>query len=348
MKTILVTGGAGFIGSHSVLELLDAGYDVVVLDNFVNAVRDKDNFPVSLHRVEQLTGKKITFYTVDILNREQLKPIFESHKFDCVIHFAALKAVGESVAMPLEYYKNNVIGAMNLLEVMKEAGVKNFVFSSSATVYGSPQKLPLDENHPVGQGITNPYGKTKYFIEEILFDMCKADPSWNVVILRYFNPVGAHKSGLIGEDPKGLPNNLMPYVAQVCVGKLPHVRVYGNDYDTPDGTGVRDYIHIVDLAKGHVAAIKKIAEGNIRCKVYNLGTGRGYSVLEMIKALEKASGKNIPYQIEGRREGDIGSVYCDTTYAEKDLHWKAEYGLEEMCKDLWKWQETNPQGFQIA
>jgi UDP-glucose 4-epimerase len=259
-----------------------------------------------------------------------------------------LKAVGESVAMPLEYYKNNVIGAMNLLEVMKEAGVKNFVFSSSATVYGSPQKLPLDENHPVGQGITNPYGKTKYFIEEILFDMCKADPSWNVVILRYFNPVGAHKSGLIGEDPKGLPNNLMPYVAQVCVGKLPHVRVYGNDYDTPDGTGVRDYIHIVDLAKGHVAAIKKIAEGNIRCKVYNLGTGRGYSVLEMIKALEKASGKNIPYQIEGRREGDIGSVYCDTTYAEKDLHWKAEYGLEEMCKDLWKWQETNPQGFQIA
>jgi UDP-glucose 4-epimerase len=348
MKTILVTGGAGFIGSHSVLELLEAGYDVIALDNFVNAVADGDHFPVSLRRVEQLTGKKITFYNVDILQKDQLDKIFKSHKIDCVIHFAALKAVGESVTIPLEYYKNNVSGTVNLLDVMKNAGVKNFIFSSSCTVYGTPKKLPLDENHPRGQGMTNPYGKSKYFIEEILIDISKSDPSWNVVLLRYFNPVGGHKSGLIGEDPKGIPMNLMPYVAQVCVGKLSHVRVYGNDYDTPDGTGVRDYIHIVDLAKGHVSAVKKIEEGNIGCKIYNLGTGQGYSVLEMIKALEKVSGKPIPYKIEARREGDIGSVYCDPSYAEKDLHWKAEHGLEDMCKDLWNWQTKNPQGFQTA
>lgn len=348
MKTILVTGGAGFIGSHTVLELLQSGYDVIALDNFSNAVPDANGNAVSLDRVEKITGKKVKFYNVDAVDRAALREIFNKHNIDCVIHFAGLKAVGESTKKPLDYYSNNLMSTLSLLYAMKEKGVKKFIFSSSATVYGSPEELPLTETHPTGRTITNPYGRTKYFIEEILKDLAYAEPDWHIISLRYFNPVGAHESGMIGEDPKGLPNNLMPYVAQVCIGKLPFVRVYGNDYDTPDGTGVRDYIHVVDLAKGHVAALQKIKPGlNEAFKVYNLGTGRGYSVLEMIKALEKASGKEIPYKIEGRREGDLATVYCDPAYAANELGWKAELTLDDMCRDLWKWQRQNPNGFQI-
>lgn len=335
---MLVTGGAGFIGTHCVIEMVKAGYTPVVVDNMVNANAE------SIRRVEEIIGKKIDFYTVDLLDKEALSNVFRKHKIDAVLHLAGLKAVGESMEIPLMYYKNNVVGTINLLEVMKEHNVKDLVFSSSATVYGTPEYLPLDEKHPVG-GCTNPYGKSKYFIEEILMDISKADKSFNVVILRYFNPVGAHKTGMIGEDPNGPPANLMPFVAQVAVGRRKELKVFGSDYDTPDGTGVRDYIHVVDLAVGHVAALKKLGE-KCGCKVYNLGTGKGFSVLEMAKALEKASGKSVPYTQVDRRPGDLGSVYSCTKLAEAELGWKAECGLDEMCEDLWRWQEKNPYGYK--
>lgn len=337
-RCILVTGGAGFVGTHSVIELIEAGYSVVVLDNLANASME------SIKRVEEITEKSIPSYSVDLLDKAALSDLFSKHKFSSVIHFAGLKAVGESCQLPLLYYKNNIGGTINLLEVMKEKGVKNLIFSSSATVYGSPQYLPIDEKHPVG-GCTNPYGKTKYFIEEILRDLHKAEPDWNIIMLRYFNPVGAHKSGKIGEDPQGIPNNLMPFIAQVAVGKRAELSVYGSDYDTPDGTGVRDYIHVVDLAQGHVAAQKKI-ETNCGCKVYNLGTGKGYSVLEMAKAFEEASGKPIPYKKVDRRPGDVASVYGNADLAKQELGWSATRDLKQMCEDTWRWQSLNPNGFR--
>jgi len=332
-----VTGGAGFIGSHTVIELFAAGYEVIVIDNLVNARLE------CLKRVEQIAGKKATFYSVDLLNKEAVKKLFSEHKIHHVIHFAGLKAVGESVEKPLLYYHNNLIGTINLLEVMAEFAVKHFIFSSSATVYGSPQYLPVNESHPVG-GCTNAYGKTKFMIEEILQDIYNSDKSWNIVILRYFNPVGAHSSGMIGEDPSGAPNNLMPFVAQVAVGRRPEVMVFGSDYDTPDGTGVRDYIHVVDLAVGHVNSLNCV-KTQCGLKIYNLGLGIGYSVLDMIKAMEKACGHKIDYKIVDRRAGDTACVYSDCTKAEKELGWKAKRGLDEMCKDLWHWQQSNPHGF---
>ena len=335
--TILVTGGAGYIGSHTCVELQNAGYDVVVLDNLSNASEK------SLQRVEALTGKPVTFYKGDILDRDILNKIFAEHKIDCCIHFAGLKAVGESVAKPWEYYNNNIAGTLTLVDVMRQNGCKNIIFSSSATVYGDPAEIPITENCPKGQ-CTNPYGWTKSMLEQILTDIQKADPEWNVILLRYFNPIGAHKSGLIGEDPKGIPNNLLPYVAQVAIGKLPCVGVFGNDYDTPDGTGVRDYIHVVDLAKGHVAAINKIKE-NPGVKIYNLGTGKGYSVLDVIHAFGKACGKEIPYEIKPRRAGDIATCYSDASLAKKELGWEAQYDIDEMCADSWKWQSMNPDGY---
>ncbi|XP_033123665.1 UDP-glucose 4-epimerase-like [Anneissia japonica] len=344
-EEILVTGGAGYIGSHTVLELVEAGYKPVVVDNFVNSMKGSNGQPISICRVEEITGKSIPCYEVDILNKASLTDVFKKHNITSVIHLASLKAVGESIHEPLRYYKVNVGGAINLLEVMKEEGVKNIVFSSSATVYGLPEKLPLTEEHPVGKGISNPYGKTKFFIEDILRDCKQADKDLNVVILRYFNPVGSHKSGKLGEDPQGPPANLMPFVAQVAVGQRPEVKVFGNDYDTPDGTGVRDYIHIVDLAQGHVKAIEKLNE-NCGLKIYNLGSGKGYSVLEMVKSLEKVSGRKIPYKIVERRAGDLASVYADSSLAEKELNWKTTRGLDEMCEDLWRWQSNNPNGFK--
>uniref|UniRef100_A0A8D0AZC0 UDP-N-acetylglucosamine 4-epimerase n=1 Tax=Salvator merianae TaxID=96440 RepID=A0A8D0AZC0_SALMN len=340
---ILVTGGAGYIGSHCVLELIEAGYSVVVVDNFHNAIRGSDTVPESIQRVEEIVGQKIPFQELDVLDEPGLRRLFKEHRFSAVMHFAGLKAVGESVQMPLEYYKVNLTGTITLLEVMKAHGVKNIVFSSSATVYGDPAYLPLDEDHPVG-GCTNPYGKSKYFIEEIIRDACKAEPDWNAVLLRYFNPIGAHKSGRIGEDPQGIPNNLMPYVAQVAVGRRDYLSIFGNDYNTVDGTGVRDYIHIVDLARGHIAALKKLKE-NCGCKIYNLGTGTGYSVLQMVKAMEKASGKEIKYKIVARREGDVAACYADPALAERELGWKAVFGLDKMCEDLWRWQSQNPTGY---
>ena len=334
---ILVTGGAGYIGSHTVVELQNAGYDVVVLDNLSNASEK------SLERVEKITGKPVTFYKADILDRDALNEVFEKESIDSCIHFAGLKAVGESVAKPWEYYENNIAGTLTLVDVMRKHGVKNIIFSSSATVYGDPAFVPITEECPKGQ-CTNPYGWTKSMLEQILTDIQKADPEWNVVLLRYFNPIGAHKSGLIGEDPKGIPNNLLPYVAQVAIGKLKEVGVFGNDYDTPDGTGVRDYIHVVDLAKGHVKAINKIKE-NPGVKIYNLGTGKGYSVLDVIKAFGKACGKEIPYVIKDRRPGDIATCYSDATLAKKELGWEAQYGIEEMCADSWRWQSMNPDGY---
>lgn len=335
---ILVTGGAGYIGSHTCVELLQEGYEVVVVDNLCNSSEK------SLERVAQITGKKVTFYKVDLLDKAALSEVFDKESIDSVIHFAGLKAVGESVSKPLEYYHNNITGTLVLCDVMREHGCKNIVFSSSATVYGDPAFIPITEECPKGQ-CTNPYGQTKSMLEQMLTDLNVADPEWNVILLRYFNPIGAHKSGLIGEDPKGIPNNLVPYIAQVAVGKLDHLNVFGDDYDTPDGTGVRDYIHVVDLAIGHVRAIEKLKdkEGVL---IYNLGTGNGYSVLDVVKAYEKACGKEIKYEIQPRRPGDIATCYADSTKAGRELHWKAERGIEEMCEDSYRWQSTNPDGYR--
>ena len=317
---------------------MNAGYEVVVVDNLYNASEK------ALERVEQITGKKVTFYEADILDRDALNAIFDKEQVESVIHFAGYKAVGESVRKPIEYYYNNITGTLILCDVMRKHNVKNIVFSSSATVYGDPAFIPITEECPKGK-ITNPYGQTKGMLEQVLTDIYVSDPEWKVVLLRYFNPIGAHKSGLIGEDPKGIPNNLVPYVAQVAIGKLKCLGVFGNDYDTPDGTGVRDYIHVVDLAKGHVAAIKKVEETEPGVLIYNLGTGKGYSVLDVVHAFEKACGKEIPYEIKPRRAGDIATCYADPTKAKNELGWVAQYGIEEMCEDSWRWQTMNPNGY---
>ena len=334
---ILVTGGAGYIGSHTVIELQNAGYDVVVLDNLSNSN------PVSLERVEKITGKHVPFYKADILDRDALNEIFEKESIDSCIHFAGLKAVGESVAKPWEYYENNIAGTLTLVDVMRKHNVKNMIFSSSATVYGDPAFVPITEECPKGQ-CTNPYGWTKSMLEQILSDIQKADPEWNIVLLRYFNPIGAHKSGTIGENPNGIPNNLMPYITQVAVGKLKELGVFGNDYDTPDGTGVRDYIHVVDLARGHVMALKKL-QGNAGLNIYNLGTGNGYSVLDLVNNFQEATGVKVPYSIKPRRPGDIATCYASADKAVEELGWKAEFGIKEMCEDSWRWQSQNPQGY---
>ena len=334
---ILVTGGAGYIGSHTCVELLNEGHDVVVVDNLSNSSLE------SLRRVEKITGKKIKFYEVDILDKDKLNEVFLSETIDAVIHFAALKAVGESVEKPLDYYHNNITGTLNLCEVMSDNGVKNIVFSSSATVYGDPDQVPIPETAPLST--TNPYGATKLMTEQILMDLQKADPNWNVVILRYFNPIGAHESGLIGEDPNGIPNNLVPYITQVAVGKLEKLSVFGDDYDTKDGSGVRDYIHVVDLAQGHVSALQKLKPGD-GVSIYNLGTGIGYSVLEMVKAFSDVVGKNIPYSIEERRPGDIATCYADAKKAKEELGWSAKRDLKKMCIDAWNWQVNNPDGYK--
>ena len=335
---ILVTGGAGYIGSHTVVELQNAGYDVVVLDNLSNASEK------ALDRVSKITGKPVKFYKADILDRDALNDIFDKETIESCIHFAGLKAVGESVVKPWEYYENNIAGTLTMVDVMRKNNVKNIIFSSSATVYGDPAQIPITEECPKGQ-CTNPYGWTKSMLEQVLTDIQKADPEWNVMLLRYFNPIGAHKSGTIGENPNGIPNNLMPYITQVAVGKLKELGVFGNDYDTPDGTGVRDYIHVVDLAKGHVKALKKIEE-NPGLAIYNLGTGMGCSVLDIVKNFEAATGVKIPYVIKPRRAGDIATCYCDASKAEKELGWKAENGIREMCEDFWRWQSNNPQGYE--
>lgn len=334
---ILVTGGAGFIGSHTVVELQQAGYDVVVVDNLVNASEE------SLKRVEKITGKPVPFVKADIGDRSAMNDVFDKWQFDCVIHFAGLKAVGESVGKPVEYYTNNIAGSLVLFDVMRKHGVKNIIFSSSATVYGAPAFVPITEQCPKGT-CTNPYGWTKWMLEQILTDIHTADPDWNVILLRYFNPIGAHESGLIGENPSGIPNNLMPYITQVAIGKLKKLRVFGNDYPTPDGTGVRDYIHVVDLAKGHVCAVKKICE-NPGLKIYNLGTGKGSSVLDIVKNFEAATGVKIPYEIVARRPGDIAQCYCDASLAGKEMGWKAEKTLKQMCEDSWRFQQMNPNGY---
>ena len=336
MQTILVTGGCGYIGSHTVLELLNKNYQVVVVDNFSNSSFE------GLRRVQKITGKEVIFYEADVRDREAMEKIFAAHKFNAVIHFAAFKAVGESCKLPLKYYENNISGTVTLLQVMEKYNVKKIIFSSSATVYGDPEKLPLDETCRLST--TNPYGSTKLMMENIMQDVQKADPAWNIILLRYFNPVGAHESGLIGEDPKGIPNNLMPYVAQVASGKLERINVFGNDYDTPDGTGVRDYIHVVDLALGHIAAIENCNQAGVH--IYNLGTGRGYSVLDMIHAFEKACEKTLPYQICARRDGDIAACYACPDKAKKELKWEAKFGIEEMCASQWKWQSGNPRGYE--
>ena len=340
---ILVTGGAGYIGSHTCVELLDAGYEVVVVDNLYNASA------LAIERIRELTGKDVTFYETDLLDRDALDAIFSKHEIESVIHFAGYKAVGESVKKPIEYYHNNLTGTLILCDVMRSHGVKSIVFSSSATVYGDPKELPITEESPTG-GVTNPYGQTKYMIEQIMQDICVSDPEWSVILLRYFNPIGAHASGRIGEDPNGIPNNLVPYVAQVAVGKLEKIHVFGNDYDTVDGTGVRDYIHVVDLAKGHVCALKKIDEmkqsGAAGVKIYNLGTGNGSSVLQVIHAFEKACGKELPYVVDDRRPGDIAACYADASKAYREMHWKAELTMEDMCADTWRWQSMNPNGYR--
>ena len=335
---ILVTGGAGYIGSHTCVELLEAGYDVVVVDNLYNAS------PKVIGRIKEITGKDVTFYEKDIRDLDAMNEIFAKEKPDTVIHFAGLKAVGESVRKPLEYYENNIAGTLTLCKAMRENGCKNIIFSSSATVYGNPAFIPITEECPKGV-CTNPYGWTKHMLEQILTDIHTADPEWNVILLRYFNPIGAHKSGLIGEDPKGIPNNLLPYVAQVAVGKLPCLGVFGDDYDTPDGTGVRDYIHVVDLAKGHVKAVKKL-EDNSGLSIYNLGTGKGYSVLDIVKNFEAATGVKIPYSIKPRRAGDVATCYSDATKAKKELGWEAEYDIKDMCADSWNFQQKNPNGYE--
>ncbi|HHW45335.1 MAG TPA: UDP-glucose 4-epimerase GalE [Clostridiales bacterium] len=333
---VLVTGGAGYIGSHTCVELLDAGFDIVVVDNLYNSKQE------SLKRVEKITGKPVEFIKADIRDKEALREIFSQHEIEAVVHFAGLKAVGESVKIPLDYYDNNISGTITLCEVMKEFNVKKIVFSSSATVYGITDKMPLTED--MSLGAINPYGRTKLFIEEILRDIYNSDNGWSISILRYFNPIGAHKTGLIGEDPKGIPNNLMPYIAQVAVGRLPELSVFGNDYDTPDGTGVRDYIHVVDLAKGHVKAVEWVLK-NTGCDAVNLGTGRGCSVLELVAAFEKVTGVKIPYKIVGRRPGDAAIVYADVSKAKKVLGWHAELTIEDMCADTWRWQKNNPLGY---
>ncbi len=333
---ILVTGGAGYIGSHTCVELLNGGHKVIVVDNLSNSSKE------SLNRVVQITGKRLDFYNVDIRNAYAMNKIFAENKIDWVIHFAGLKAVGESCAKPVEYYDNNLGGTLVLLQAMRAHGCKRIVFSSSATVYGDPEVLPLTEECKTG-GTTNPYGTSKYFQEIMLGDVYKADNDWSVVLLRYFNPVGAHESGLIGEDPKGIPNNLTPYIAKVAIGELKEIGVFGNDYPTPDGTGVRDYIHVVDLAKGHVAAIEKIANSGVY--TYNLGTGIGCSVLDVVHAFEKACGRQLPYVIKPRRAGDIAACYADASKAERELGWHAELGIDEMCASLWRWQQMNPEGY---
>ncbi|WP_233828517.1 UDP-glucose 4-epimerase GalE [Paraburkholderia sp. ZP32-5] len=334
--TILVTGGAGFIGSHTCVELLTGGYDVVAIDNLVNSKRE------SLRRVEQITGRAVSFYDNDVRDEVALARIFDTHPITGAIHFAALKAVGESVAKPIDYYANNVGSLLALLGVMRDRNVRQFVFSSSATVYGVPESSPIDESFPLSA--TNPYGQSKLIAEQILRDLEVSDPSWRIATLRYFNPVGAHESGLIGEDPAGIPNNLMPYVAQVAVGKLEKLRVFGGDYETPDGTGVRDYIHVVDLARGHLAALDALVKRDASF-VVNLGTGQGYSVLDVVRSFEQASGKPVPYEIVARRPGDIAQCFADPTAAEKIIGWRAQFGIERMCADHWRWQSLNPRGF---
>jgi UDP-glucose 4-epimerase len=333
---ILVTGGAGYIGTHTCVELLNSGYEIVVVDNLLNSK------PEALKRVKELTGKDFKFYEVDLLDRVKVEGVFVENNIEAVIHFAGLKAVGESVSIPLHYYHNNITGTLILCEVMNKFGVKNLVFSSSATVYGMPERMPISEEDPLSA--TNPYGSTKLMIEQILRDLYVSDSSWSIALLRYFNPIGAHESGRIGEDPNGIPNNLMPFITQVAVGKLAKLRVFGNEYPTVDGTGVRDYIHVVDLAKGHLKALEKVTGAN-GVEAYNLGTGNGYSVLEMVTSFEKASGINIPYQIVDNRPGDIAVCYADSTKAKTDLGWTAEKGIDEMCRDSWKWQSENPNGY---
>ena len=335
---ILVTGGAGYIGSHTCVELLEAGYDVVIVDNLYNASEK------AVDRIGQITGKTPTFYEADIRDYEKMTEIFAKEQPDTVIHFAGLKAVGESVAKPWEYYENNIAGTLTLVDVMRKHGVKNIIFSSSATVYGDPAQIPITEECPKGQ-CTNPYGWTKSMLEQVLTDIQKADPDWNIVLLRYFNPIGAHESGLIGENPNGIPNNLMPYITQVAVGKLKSLGVFGNDYDTPDGTGVRDFIHVMDLAKGHVKALKKL-EDHSGLSIYNLGTGKGYSVLDIVKNFEAATGIKIPYSIKPRRAGDVATCYSDATKAKKELGWEAEYDIKDMCADSWNFQQKNPNGYE--
>lgn len=333
---ILVTGGAGYIGTHTLIELISAGHSPVVVDNLSNSSEE------AVRRVEKIVGAEIPFYKVTVQDEPAMRAVFEQQPFDAIIHFAGLKAVGESVAKPLEYYKNNLDSTLVLLDLAKEFGVKKFIFSSSATVYGTPEELPLKETSRVGVGITNPYGRTKYMLEEVLKDVAVSDPSFEITLLRYFNPVGAHESGTIGEDPSDIPNNLLPYVSQVAVGKLDHVNVFGNDYDTIDGTGVRDYIHVVDLARGHVAALDHSKAG---VSIYNLATGKGTSVLELIAAFSRSAGKEIPYEIVARRPGDIASCYASPELAEQELGWKAEFTIQQACDSSWKWQSQNPNGY---
>ena len=336
MSKILVTGGAGFIGSHTIVELLNEGHEVVGVDNLCNSSLE------SLSRVEKITGKKVTFYKADIRDKKALEDVLAKHHCNACIHFAGLKAVGESVEKPWEYYENNISGTLILLDVLRNNGCKNIIFSSSATVYGNPAQIPITEECPKGE-CTNPYGWTKSMLEQVMMDIQHADPEWNIVLLRYFNPIGAHPSGMIGEDPNGIPNNLMPYITQVAIGKRAELGVFGNDYDTPDGTGVRDFIHVVDLARGHVSALQAI-ERKCGLAVYNLGTGHGYSVLDVVKAFIRVNGVDIPYSIKPRRAGDIATCYSDPSKAERELGWKARYGLDEMCRDSWNWQKNNPNG----
>ncbi|MDA2312893.1 UDP-glucose 4-epimerase GalE [Bacillus thuringiensis serovar pingluonsis] len=335
---ILITGGAGYIGSHTCVELLNNNYKIIVVDNLSNSSIE------SLNRVKEITGKQFEFYKENVLNREKMNEIFLENNIEAVIHFAGFKAVGESTTIPLAYYYNNIISAIVLCDVMQKHNVKNFIFSSSATVYGIPKTSPITEEFPLS--VTNPYGQTKLMIEQIMRDVAKADDEWSIALLRYFNPFGAHQSGRIGEDPNGIPNNLMPYVTQVAVGKLKELNIFGNDYPTKDGTGVRDYIHVVDLAKGHVKALEKVLKTK-GVEAYNLGTGKGYSVLEMVKAFEKVSGKKIPYKVVGRRPGDVAICFADVSKAKRELGWEAEYGLEEMCVDSWRWQVNNKNGYQM-
>ncbi|XP_057326051.1 UDP-glucose 4-epimerase-like [Microplitis mediator] len=343
--TVFVTGGAGYIASHCIVELLENNYQVVAIDNFSNSVSSRMGESIALQRVEEITKKKIHFYNCDLTDRDKLGQIFSKHKIDCVIHFAAIKAVGESMQIPLHYYRNNIIGAINLLEVMKSAQCFQLVFSSSCTVYGEPNHLPITEAHATGN-ITNVYGRTKYFIEEMLKDISRAEKTWNIISLRYFNPVGAHPSGIIGEDPTKPYTNLMPFIAQVALKHKPVLKIFGGDYFTKDGTGIRDYIHVMDLATGHLAAITKLKKEHLRLKFYNLGTGKGVSVLELVKTFEKVTSTNIPFVICGRRDGDIISMYADAEAAKVELGWTTKYSLEQMCQDFWRWQSMNPDGYR--